>query len=87
MGQYAATNIMKLIISKEDMFVGQQSAASESLLACPNFEPMMAISVGDEAIVYAPTTGIVSGKKAKDMFIGRGYGIDSMCCLIHVPCI
>ncbi|USP74636.1 hypothetical protein yc1106_01910 [Curvularia clavata] len=76
MGQYAATNIMKLIISKEDMFMGQQSAASESLLACPNFEPMMAISVGDEAVVYAPTTGIASGKKAKDMFIGRGYGID-----------
>jgi hypothetical protein len=50
------------------------------LLRCPDFEPMMALSVGDEAVAYTEASGVIWGKEIKEKLIGRGLGIDSECC-------
>jgi hypothetical protein len=47
------------------------------LFICPEFEPMMALSVGDEAVAYTKASGVVWGKHIQDQIIGRGLGIDS----------
>jgi hypothetical protein len=77
MGQYAANNIMKLIKCEEGSKKGTQSSTEDQLLNCPVFQPMMVLTIGDEAIMYTPEAGVSFGKAVKDVFVGRGYGIDS----------
>lgn len=54
----------------------QDSWVQEDLLECPDFEPMMALSIGDEAVAYTKASGVTWGKNVKDQIIGRGLGID-----------
>jgi hypothetical protein len=78
MGQYAATNIMKMIKSEQDSKRGMQSPVADNLLECPAFQPMMVLTIGNEAIMYTAEAGVSFGKAVKDVFVGRGYSIDSM---------
>jgi NADH dehydrogenase FAD-containing subunit len=78
MGQYAATNIVQSIVNKEKAGQGYVGLPDEtSLVTCPQFQPMMALTIGDEAICYTPSTGLSWGKEIKDEIVGRGMGIDS----------
>jgi NADH dehydrogenase FAD-containing subunit len=85
MGQYAATNIMKMIKSEQDSKRGMQSPAADNLVKCPAFQPMMVLTIGNGAIMYTPEAGVSFGKAVKDVFVGRGYGIDSMYLLGVLP--
>jgi hypothetical protein len=87
MGQYAASNILKLLDLQHQQQQQQQQQhqnqnqkdcrpKTTDLLQCPDFEPMMALSVGDEAVAYTKASGVVWGKEVKDKLIGRGLGID-----------
>jgi hypothetical protein len=84
MGQYAASNILKLIKRQEEHRASpmppQDLSSTEDLLQCPEFEPMMALSVGDEGVAYTKASGVIWGKHIKDNYIGRGLGIDSKFC-------
>lgn len=77
MGQYAATNIMKLMKSEKNQGMAIRQPAENQLLTCPEFQPTMVLTIGDKAIIFTPGKGVSSGKAVKDMFVGRGYGIDS----------
>lgn len=96
MGQYAASNILKLLDwrlqQQQDLKEGEEEApdgatsaeddhspptTTPQLLRCPDFEPMMALSVGDEAIAYTKASGVIWGREIKEKLIGRGLGIDS----------
>jgi hypothetical protein len=84
MGQYAANSIMKLIKCNESSNLEVQSPAEDQLLDCPVFQPMMVLTIGDEATMYTPEAGGSFGKGVKDVYVGRGYSIDStyssICC-------
>lgn len=77
MGQYAATNIMRLIKSEQDLNALVQPPAEGNLLECPEFQPTMVLTIGDKAVLFEPGVGVSSGEAVKDTFVGRGYGIDS----------
>jgi hypothetical protein len=77
MGQYAANNIMKLITCDESSKIEMESPAEDQLLDCPVFQPMMLLTIGDEAIMYTPEAGVSFGKVVKDGYVGRGYSVDS----------
>ena len=81
MGQYAASNILKLIKRQEELRTSAMRSSdlskTKTLLECPDFEPMMALSVGEEGVAYTEASGVVWGKNIKENLIGRGLGIDS----------
>lgn len=83
MGQFAASNILKIIHwqqqqqQQQQPIVSRDSSLRDELFECPDFEPMMALSVGDEAVAYTKASGVTWGKHVKDQIIGRGLGIDS----------
>lgn len=83
MGQFAASNILKIIHwqqqqqRQEQPIVSRDSSVQDELFECPDFEPMMALSIGDEAVAYTKASGVIWGKHVKDQIIGRGLGIDS----------
>jgi hypothetical protein len=70
MGQFAATNIMKL------MLIAEGVSTDEDLLNCPSMDPMMALSIGSNALIYQEAMGVVSSEELKETVIGRGMGID-----------
>jgi hypothetical protein len=70
MGQFAATNIMKLMLTAEDV------RREQDLLNCPSMDPMMALSIGSQALVYQKAIGVLSSEELKETVIGRGMGID-----------
>lgn len=87
MGQFAASNILKLLhwqqLQREYQPMDlQDSWVQEDLLECPDFEPMMALSIGDEAVAYTKASGVTWGKNVKDQIIGRGLGIDREYCIM-----
>lgn len=81
MGQFAASNILKLLHWQQQQSPqateSPHSSVQNDLFICPEFEPMMALSVGDEAVAYTKASGVIWGKHVKDQIIGRGLGIDS----------
>jgi hypothetical protein len=81
MGQFAASKILKLMKRQEEHkaspIPSQDLSTTQDLLQCPDFEPTMALSVGDEGVAYTKASGVVWGKHIKDNYIGRGLGIDS----------
>jgi len=44
----------------------------------PALELMMALVIGDEALVYQRSTGVMCGRELKEEVVGRGLGIDGM---------
>jgi hypothetical protein len=81
MGQFAASNILKLLHwqqqQQQQLMVSPDSSMRDEMFECPDFEPMMALSVGNEAVAYTKASGVIWGKHVKDQIIGRGLGIDS----------
>ena len=81
MGQYAASNILKLLHWQQKqsgtLTAAPDLSSTTDLLSCPDFEPMMALAIGDEAVAYIKASGVVWGKHIEDQIIGRGLGIDS----------
>ena len=86
MGQFAASNILKLLHwqqqQQQQLMVSPDSSMRDEMFECPDFEPMMALSVGDEAVAYTKASGVIWGKNVKDQIIGRGLGIDREYCII-----
>jgi hypothetical protein len=81
MGQYAASNILNLLSWLEEQTeiptTPSDGPSTNKFLQCPDFKPMMALSVGDEAVAYTKASGVAWGKDIKEKIIGRGLGIDS----------
>lgn len=71
MGQFAATNIVQMLIAVED---GGNSEEAK-LAACPPFKSMMSLAIGEQAI--GMRFGLMYGKEVKERAFGRGLGIDS----------
>jgi hypothetical protein len=70
MGQFVATNIMKLMLGEETL------SPERDLLECPPMDPMMALSIGSNALVYQEALGVLSSEELKETVIGRDMGID-----------
>lgn len=64
MGQFAATNIMQTI-------AGRGGDCAE----CPPMKPMMALSIGETALVYG-RGGEDWSEESQGLVVGRGLGID-----------
>ena len=80
MGQFIATNIMKLILATETL------GTDHDLLNCPPMDPMMALSIGSNALVYQEALGVLSSEELKKTVIGRGMGIDcELSYVIYLP--
>jgi len=69
MGQLAATNIVQKMLQKA-------GSLDEPLATCPEIEPMMALTVGETAIVYQKAIGVMWGRELREKIVGRGLGID-----------
>ncbi|KAK3617017.1 hypothetical protein LTR56_025561 [Elasticomyces elasticus] len=77
MGQYAASNILQMIAQQQGAGDDQgATSAADPLFECPDFETMIVLSIGDQAIAYTKDTGVSWGKEVKENFVGRGMGID-----------
>ncbi|TGO42187.1 hypothetical protein BHYA_0011g00210 [Botrytis hyacinthi] len=47
-----------------------------TLAVCPQIQPMMALSIGDTALVYPKGEGDSWGEEQQSLVVGRGLGID-----------
>ncbi|CZR66554.1 uncharacterized protein PAC_16455 [Phialocephala subalpina] len=80
MGQFTATNILKLILHAESQ--PQPNSPREGkegeveLVCCPDMEPMMALNIGDNVVVYQFGRRVQWGEELKERVVGRGLGID-----------
>ncbi|ATZ48284.1 Bcalo3 [Botrytis cinerea B05.10] len=70
MGQHVATNIVRQICSSR---VKENPTA---LAVCPQIKPMMALSIGDTALVYPKDENDSWGEEQQNLVVGRGLGID-----------
>jgi len=76
MGQFVATNIVRMLLDSERSSHDTAGSQPFSLEECPDFEPMMALSIGQNAVVYSKGTNVAWGVHLKDAVVGRGLGID-----------
>jgi hypothetical protein len=77
MGQFAATNIMRQIdaMSVTQNFLPHAEQAAD-LIDCPPMKPMMALSIGDTALVYPKGEAGCWSEESRELVVGRGLGID-----------
>jgi NADH dehydrogenase FAD-containing subunit len=81
MGQFAATNIMKMMLSNCSAY-NEESDHCKKLAECPTMDPMMALSIGKNALVYQSGHGVQHSEALKESVVGRGLGIDGE---MHFP--
>jgi len=79
MGQHVATNIVRQICSSR---VKENPTA---LAVCPQIKPMMALSIGDTALVYPKDENDSWGEEQQNLVVGRGLGIDCKLSFWHKP--
>ncbi|TEY53490.1 hypothetical protein BOTCAL_0246g00050 [Botryotinia calthae] len=70
MGQHVATNIVRQICSS------RVKEYSTTLAVCPQIKPMMALSIGDTALVYPKGENDSWGEEQQNLVVGRGLVID-----------
>lgn len=85
MGQFVATNILRQLNNNawaSGLGVLNETAVNESgprpgkaLLHCPPMKPMMALSIGNTALVYRGD-GDSWTEEDQEVAVGRGLGID-----------
>jgi len=73
MGHVAAVNIHQQLLSKE---IGCMPKFTE----IPPFPDMIALAVGNEAVVYSPADGTASGEDQMKLFFGDDLGRTSIPC-------
>lgn len=72
MGQFAATNIVSLML--RDF---ARKSTSRALLRNPPFDPMMALTIGNNVVAYRSGSEVQSGgEESRKALVGRGLGID-----------
>jgi hypothetical protein len=73
MGQFVATNIMLQMISGAP---GHSFQSDVDLVKCPPMKPMMALSIGETALVYRGDDTGSWTEEVQEVVVGRGLGID-----------
>lgn len=74
MGQIAATNIVSMMIG---VATNADGPNKNSLTICPPFNPMMALTIGNNVLGYQLAAGVQwGGEELKNRIVGRGLGID-----------
>lgn len=75
MGQFAATNILRQIGAGTLI---EEVKPSVDLVECPPMIPMMALSIGDTALVYRGDQDGSWTEERQEAVVGRGLGIDGV---------
>ncbi|KAF7864289.1 uncharacterized protein EAF02_010257 [Botrytis sinoallii] len=78
MGQHVATNIVRQICSS------QMKEGSITLAMCPQIRTMMALSIGDTALVYPKGEDDSWGEEQQSLIVGRGLGIELCSAYIRI---
>ncbi|TVY39016.1 hypothetical protein LOCC1_G003679 [Lachnellula occidentalis] len=74
MGQHVATNIMRQLGSGQ---VKEENGTHMPLVDCPPIKLMIALSLGETALVYPKDESGLWGQELQETIVGRGLGIDS----------